>query len=64
MSEDAREETLRILRAAKQHLELAMKSVAEGKPVSEVRNCFARVRDCLSDTQEYLRAIAKRQKGR
>lgn len=55
----AKDEVVKCLKSAEYHLESAILSIRAGRPVSEVRSCYTRIRECIADTQEYLRELKK-----
>ena len=55
--EHAKEEAERYMQGARGYLDLAIKMVKTDQPISQVRACYTRVRECISDSQEYLRAL-------
>lgn len=59
---DDKEEIVRYLRSAQEAVGRAIALVKAGKPVAEVRACYARVRNMISDTQEHLRLIKKKER--
>lgn len=55
----AQDEAVRYMKGAMDYLEKAVLFVRAGRPIADVRFCYTRVRECISDSQEYLRELKK-----